>query len=148
MGERNETTGETLAETSRKIVAGETKVEAEPRENNGDLLRRHGLKVYHVLPAQYDRPTIAPRGMSIVYRVKNRNVMEIATSVCHTVDEFQKHEGCKVAIEAFLAGRTAYLPMLKTQAKKPVRDEEGNIVAYAPGRLVPRPVDTLKVCFG
>lgn len=107
-----------------------------PREPNGPLLKNNNLKVYHVRPMTMDNHSCAPKGMSIVYRMKNRNVIEIATSICHTVDTFDKHTGVRVAVEAFLAGRTAYIPNLAY-----VKRGKGK-------RPEPRPVDTLKAIFG
>lgn len=140
--------GETLAETSRRIVTGQAIVsEKAPRVDNGPLLQENDLKVYHVRPATNENPTCAVRGMSIVYRRKNRNCVEIATSIVHTNDEFQKHEGTRIAMEHFLSGKTVLLPLLPVVRPVAVRDKDGKVVGTKE-KIVRRPVDTFQAIFG
>lgn len=74
--------------------------------NNGNLLTEHNLKVMHFRPG-YDLP-----GMTVAYREVNRNVIEIATAITHPNDCFTKKIGTRCAVEAFISGRTAFVPVI------------------------------------
>lgn len=95
-------TGKTLAELAKDIVTAEPTPELPP---NGELLKANELRVMHF------RPNRTHRGFTIAYKRKNRNVVEIATSIVHTNDTFTKKVGTRLAVEAFVAGRTTYLPI-------------------------------------
>ena len=102
-------TGKTLGELAKDIVTADT-TEAETTTPNGDLLKAHSLKVMHFRPGE---SSARHRGMTVAYRQQNRNVIEIATSIVHTADTFTKKVGTRIAVEAFVAGRTTFLPIPK-----------------------------------
>jgi hypothetical protein len=100
----NTETGKTLGELAKDIV---TQPEPTPtvEPNNGELLKLHELKIIHF------RPTDNRNGMTIAFKQANRNVIEVATSIVHPFDTFTKKVGTRLAIEAFVGGRTAFLPI-------------------------------------
>jgi hypothetical protein len=99
--------GKTLGELAKDMVTMTTPTAEEIVVNNGELLAFHDLKVVHIHPSQYRKT----RGMTIAYQQVNRNVLEIATSIVHPFDTFTKKTGTRLAVEAFVAGRTTYIPI-------------------------------------
>ena len=97
-----EETGKTLGQLAKEIVTAEPTPEIPP---NGQLLEDNNLKVMHFRPNRYHR------GMTIAFRAKNRNTIEIATAITHTVDTFAKKVGTRTAVEHFTAGNTTLLPI-------------------------------------
>jgi hypothetical protein len=104
--------GKTLGTIAKDILTS-PKAVAEPKVNNGELLAKHGLQVMHF------HPGIGLPGMTVAYRVpfRSSNVLEIATAITHPNDTFTKKIGTRIAVEAFVAGRTAYVPIV--HKKKP-----------------------------
>jgi hypothetical protein len=79
--------------------------------NNTNSLREQGLSVVHFNTNFLD--THITRPVTIVYKMKNRNVIEMATAVCHSADIFTKKVGTKTAIQNFYEGKTIMLPYFK-----------------------------------
>lgn len=98
-------TGKTLGELAKDILTT-TPEPMEDGRNNGELLAEHGLKLMHFRPG-HDVP-----GMTVAYKLINRNVIEIATAITHPNDCFTKKIGARVAIDAFVSGRTAFVPVI------------------------------------
>jgi hypothetical protein len=108
----NETeTGKTLGEVAKDILT-QPEATTEPKVNNGETLRTHGLKVMHF------RPTDNTNGLTVAFKQANRNVIEVATSIVHPFDTFTKKVGTRLAAEAFIGGRTAFLPIRNIYGKR------------------------------
>lgn len=65
-----------------------------------------GLKFFHREPRDYSD---GQHGLTVAYRVLRRNVIEIATAICHPNDNFSKKEGQAVATSGFIEGNTVLL---------------------------------------
>lgn len=113
----NSENGQTLHDIAKDIVTKEK----EPPIHIGNLLKEHGLAVFHVRPYQMTKQqkeieavlgNNSDRPMTIVYRVPQRSdrVLEIATAVLHPLDDYTKKVGAKIAIDNFLAGKTVLVP--------------------------------------
>jgi hypothetical protein len=107
MPDTNETdTGKTLGELAKDIVT-QPEAKQEPKVNNGDLLTKHGLKAMH-FKATDDRAAF-----TVVWTKNSFNAIEFATAVTHHKDTFTKKTGTQLAIERFISGQTAMLPIRK-----------------------------------
>lgn len=103
-------TGKTLVEIAKDIIT--TEDTPEDTRNSGELLVELGLKVIHFRPnTQYGRTL---HGLTVVYKElhRNSNVIEVATAIVHPKDTFTKRTGVRLAVKAFVAGRTVCLPVL------------------------------------
>lgn len=109
-----DTTKEGVRDIATEIV---TKEEQES-VNIGELLKQHGLGVFHVRPDTRD-PMLESitgfplkRAMTIVYKLPTRGArtLEIATAILHPSDDYTKKVGAKIAIDNFLAGKTVLVP--------------------------------------
>lgn len=99
--------GKTLAVLAKDIVGRPDERFPEDKRNNGELLAEHGLNVMHFLPG-FDLP-----GMTVAYRkpFRGSNTLEIATAITHPKDTFTKRIGTRTAVEAFVSGRTIFVPI-------------------------------------
>jgi hypothetical protein len=80
--------------------------------DNTQLLKDTGLRILHIRKNSRDFPdNTAVRDMTIAFREGN-SVIEIATAVVHPSDCFTRKIGTKLAVEAFLAGRTIHVPKM------------------------------------
>lgn len=103
-----EDAGRTLGDIAKDIIT------TDPKQDNGTLLAFHELCVMHFRPG-FDLP-----GMTVAYRPahKGSNVVEIATAITNPCDTFTKKIGTRVAVEAFVKGRTVFIPVM--EKKKPI----------------------------
>jgi len=72
-----------------------------------------GGRIFHIRP--HDGYTQPDRGMTVAYKKKSGRI-EMATSVTHRNDTFEKKIGTKTAIEHFRAGQTVNLPVTDVES--------------------------------
>lgn len=89
-------------------------LEAQARKEHADKLRKdltdkHGLKFLHRAP----RKELGLRGITVAYAVDRRNIVHVATTVCHPNDGFSRKTGELQAAANFDAGHgiTVHVPL-------------------------------------
>ena len=111
--------GETLSDIVAPMLDAHKKaMKPFETQDNGVMLLHHGLKVVHIY--SQDIPNV---GMTVVYKTpegfngneRDAQTFEVATSVCHPSDNFNKKKGTATAITNFLAGRTVTLPVIHSK---------------------------------
>jgi hypothetical protein len=96
--------GKTLGEIAKEILTTPETAKT-PEPNNGEMLVKHGLRVMHFRPNEHQA------GMTVAYQQTNRNTIQVATAIVHPFDTFTKKVGTRLAIDNFVGGQTAYLPI-------------------------------------
>lgn len=97
-----------LAKNAVAII-GDSRPVTEPKIkiNNGPALAASGLGIVHV---NHRDDGSGDRSMTIAFK-QTGNLVEIATSIVHPQDTFNKKIGTSKAIEAFNAGKVIRLPI-------------------------------------
>jgi hypothetical protein len=80
--------------------------------NNTQALKDNDLRVRHFFDEDNPNYFGGGRAFTVVFRKKNRHVMEIATSICHSMDVFSKRVGTVKAIDNFINDRKICIPII------------------------------------